>query len=381
MAEKRDYYEVLGVSKNATEDELKKAYRKMAMKYHPDKNPGDAAAEEKFKEAAEAYEVLSDPQKKARYDQFGHAGVGGAASNGGGFGNAEDIFSRFSDIFGGSGGFGDFFSNGQSNGGRRKGTDLRIRLKLTLEEIANGVEKKIRLKRQVGCQACGGNGAKNGTALKNCHTCQGSGQVRRVVDTVFGRGYAATTCPTCNGEGRIISEPCTVCKGDGRQEAEEIIPVNIPKGVGEGMQLNMSGKGNMPPRGGMPGNLLITIEEEAHPYLQREGNNLVHELYVSFTEACLGAEVEVPTVDGRARIKIEPGTQSGKIMRLKGKGLPDVNGYGKGDEIVHLNVWIPKQLTPEERKLVESLREAPNFKPKLNGNEKGFFSKVKEFFQ
>lgn len=385
MATKRDYYEVLGVAKGAPQDEIKKAYRKIAIKYHPDKNPDDPSAEDKFKEAAEAYEVLSDEQKRQRYDQFGHQGVNGGGFGGGGGMNMEDIFSQFGDIFGGGGGggFESFFGGGGQRGGRRvrKGSNLRIKLKLTLEEVAKGVEKKIKVKRYEACPVCDGNGSKNGTALNTCPTCQGQGQVKRVVNTMLGQMVSSSTCPTCNGEGKTVSQKCDACHGEGRQLREEVISINVPAGVADGMQLSMGGKGNVPERGGIPGDLLIQIEEEAHPTLRRDGNNVLFEQYVSFVDATLGASVEVPTIDGKVKIKIDPGTQSGKILRLRGKGIPDINGYGKGDQLIHINVWTPKNVNAEERQMLEKLRDSQNFAPHPGKNEKGFFEKMKEYFQ
>ena len=380
MATKRDYYEVLGVAKTASGDEIKKAYRKVAIKFHPDKNPDDPTAEDKFKEAAEAYEVLSNDDKRARYDRFGHQSGG----SGGGAQNMEDIFSQFGDIFGG-GGFEGFFG-GQGRGGQggrrvKKGSNLRIKLKLDLEEVANGVEKKIKVKRYVACQPCSGTGAKNGTDLKECATCHGQGQVKRVVNTMLGQMVSASTCPTCNGEGKIVSSKCDVCHGEGRQLHEEVIPINIPAGVAEGMQLSMNGKGNFPERGGVPGDLLIQIEEEPHEQLKRDGNNIMFEQYISFVDAALGANIEVPTVEGKVKIKVDPGTQPGKILRLRGKGIKDLNGYGRGDQLIHLSVWTPKNVSNEERELLEKLRNAQNFTPNPGKNEKGFFEKVKEYFQ
>ncbi|MEN9386448.1 MAG: hypothetical protein RLZZ185_1189, partial [Bacteroidota bacterium] len=375
MAQKRDYYEVLGVSKSASEEEIKKAYRKLAVKYHPDKNPDDKESEEKFKEAAEAYEVLSNSQKKAQYDRFGHAGMGGAA--GGGFGgqgmNMEDIFSQFGDIFGGGDDspFGSFFGGGGRGGRRqRKGTDLRIKLKLNLEEIANGVEKKIKVKRHVACKTCSGNGSKNGTDLKTCGTCQGSGQVKRVQQTMLGQMVTSSTCPTCSGEGKSVGAKCDACFGEGRVLEEEIIPIKIPAGVSNDMQLSMSGKGNVPPRGGVAGDLLIVIEEEAHEVLHRDGNNVIYDLYISFVDAALGTSVEVPTIGGKAKISIDAGTQGGKILRLKGKGIKELNGYSIGDQLVHVNIWTPKQVNKEERELLEKLRESENFAPQPGKSEK-----------
>jgi molecular chaperone DnaJ len=385
MAKKRDYYEVLGVDRGASADEIKKAYRKLAIKFHPDKNPDDPTAEDKFKEAAEAYSILSDENKRARYDQFGHAGVGGASGGGaGGFGGGfsmDDIFSQFGDIFGDSSPFGDIFGRQGGNGRRvRKGSDLRIKLKLNLEEVANGVEKKIKVKRHVTCNTCGGNGAKNGTSLTNCNGCNGTGQVRKVVSTMLGQMVSTATCPTCNGDGKIISERCDSCAGEGRLLQDDLITLNIPGGVAEGMQLSMSGKGNVPARGGVAGDLLIVIEEEEDALLKRDGNNVVFDMHLSFIDAALGTSVEIPTIDGKARITIESGTQAGKILRLKGKGIKDLNGYGKGDQLVHINVWTPQQLTADERSTLESLRHSPNFQPKPGKNEKGFFDKMKDFF-
>lgn len=380
MAKKRDYYEVLGVDRNATADEIKKAYRSLAFKYHPDKNPGNTEAEEKFKEAAEAYSVLSDEAKRQRYDQFGHAGSGagaGAGGFGGGF-TMEDIFSQFGDIFGGSA-FGDIFGGGGSPR-RRKGTDLRIKLKLNLREIANGVEKKIKVKRYVACNACSGNGSKGGNSLTNCTTCNGSGQVRKVVNTIMGQMVSTSTCPTCNGEGKQVKERCEACAGEGRLMQDDMITLNIPAGVGEGMQLSMSGKGNAPVRGGVPGDLLIVIDEEEDEFLKRDGNNVVYDLHLNFADAALGTTLEIPTIDGRARINIEAGTQGGKILRLKGKGIKDINGYTRGDQLVHVNVWTPQQLTSEERAILEKLRDSQNFSPKPGKNDKGFFERMRDFF-
>lgn len=366
---KRDYYDILGVAKGASAEEIKKAYRKLAIKYHPDKNPDDKSAEEKFKEAAEAYEVLSSPEKKQRYDQYGHAGVGGAAGGFGGGGmNMEDIFSQFGDIFGGGGSpFDSFFGGGggQSRGGRRvaKGSNLRIKVKLTLEEIANGAEKKIKVNKQITCKTCDGTGAKDKSSVSTCKTCGGSGAVRRVTNTILGQMQTTATCPTCHGSGQQITAKCNACHGEGTVRGEETITINIPAGVSEGMQLSMAGKGNAAPNGGIPGDLIILIEELPHETLKREGNNIVYDLHVSIIDAAIGASVEVPTIDGKAKIKIDPGTQSGKLLRLKGKGIPEVNSYHRGDEIIHVNIWTPKALSSEERALLEKLRESPNFKP------------------
>jgi len=379
---KKDYYEILGIGKSASEDEIKKAYRKLAIKYHPDKNPDDPSAEDKFKEAAEAYEVLSDSQKRQHYDQFGHQSVNGGGYGGGGFSDVNDIFSRFGDIFGDTP-FGDFFGGNNARGGKRmrKGDSLRIKLKLNLEEVANGIEKKIKVKRYTTCETCGGNGAKGGTSLKTCSSCQGSGQVRRTVNTMLGQMISTSTCPTCNGEGSIVSDRCDVCTGEGRQLTEETISVRIPAGVADGMQLNMAGKGNVPPRGGVAGDLLILIEEEEDDLLKRDGDNVVYDLYINFADAALGTSVEVPTIEGKVKIKIEPGTQSGKILRLKDKGVRSINGYGRGDQLIYVNVWTPQQLSREETEILERLRSAPNFHPRPSKNEKGFFDRMKEFFQ
>ena len=367
---KRDYYEVLGVSKDANEGEIKKAYRKMALKYHPDKNPDDHTAEEKFKEAAEAYEVLSNPEKRERYDRFGHQGVSGNGGFGGGGMNMDDIFSQFGDIFGG-GGFESFFGGG-SRGGRRvrKGANLRVKLKVNLKEVAHGVEKKIKVKRHVVAE---------GVSFKTCSTCQGSGQVKKVVNTMLGQMVSASTCPNCHGTGQIIDKKPDHADPRGLVLKEEVIPINIPGGVADGMQLSLSGKGNEVP-GGVAGDLLIVIEEIEDEILQRDGNNVVYDLYVSFIDASLGAQIEVPTIDGKVKIKLEPGTQSGKVLRLKGKGVKDLNGYGRGDELIHVNVWTPKQLSKEEKEMLESLRESENFIPDPGKSEKSFFDKMKEFF-
>lgn len=380
MAAKRDYYEILGVSKGATQEEIKKAYRKVAIKYHPDKNPDDPSAEDKFKEAAEAYEVLGDENKRARYDQFGHAGVGGASGGGGGgFHNMEDIFSRFGDVFGGSG-FESFFGGG-GGGGRRQGSHVRITLKLTLEEIATGVNKQLKVNRYHTCHHCNGNGAKNGTALSTCNTCGGSGQVRRTVNTMLGQMVSASTCPTCNGMGKMIKEKCDPCGGSGRLRKDDIITANIPAGVEDGMQLSMRGKGNVAEHGGSAGDLIIVIEEIQHAALRREGNHVTYDLYLSFPQAALGSVVEIPTITGKAQITIEPGTSSGKILRLKDKGLPSVNSYGKGDQIIYVNIFVPQNLSADERQTLERLRDSPNFLPKPGKQERSIFDKIRDVFR
>lgn len=379
---KRDYYEILGVDRSVSKDELKKAYRKIAIKFHPDKNPNDPTAEEKFKEAAEAYEVLSNPEKKERYDRFGHQGVNGGGFGGGGM-SMDDIFSQFSDIFGGGSPFESFFGGGGGRSGfgrTKKGSNLRIKLKLSLEEVANGVEKKIKVKRYTTCDTCSGNGARNGSSLRTCNTCNGNGQVRKVVNTMLGQMVSSSTCPTCNGDGKIVSEVCTTCNGEGRKLEEEVIPIKIPAGVAEGMQLSMSGKGNVPRRGGVPGDLLIVVEEQENELLKRDGNNVIFDLYVNFADVALGTSIEVPTIDGLVKIKLDPGTQGGKILRLRGKGIKDINGFGKGDQLIHVNVWTPQKLTKQETELLEKLRDSPNFHPQPGKNEKGFFDRMKEFF-
>ena len=385
---KRDYYEVLEVSKTASPDELKKAYRKQALRFHPDKNPGDKEAEEKFKEAAEAYEVLSDPDKRQRYDQFGHAGLRNSNGFGGFSGsmNMEDIFRHFGDIFGG--GFDDPFSAFFGGGGRKsartvnRGSNLRVRVKLTLEEIANGVEKKIKVNKYISCTSCRGTGAKSGNAYQTCSTCKGSGHVTRVTSTFIGQMQTTSTCPQCGGEGKIITDKCLDCGGNGIIKGEEVISIKIPAGVGEGMQLSMNGKGNASARGGIAGDLLIQIEELKHPELIRDGNNLLYYYYITVPEAALGSEAEIPSINGKIKIKIDPGTQSGKVIRLKGKGLPSVNAYeGRGDLLITVHVWTPKSLSKEERSLLEKLAKSPNFQPSPSEKEKGFFRKMKDIFE
>ncbi len=384
---KRDYYEILGVTKSASELEIKKAYRQMALKFHPDKNPDDKAAEEKFKEAAEAYEVLSNPDKKVRYDQYGHAGMGGAGNGGYGGGgmNMDDIFSQFGDIFGGGGNpFESFFGGGGGRGRSRtvnRGSNLRIKVKLTLEEVLNGVEKKIKVNKAISCNTCGGSGAQAGSSsFSTCGTCKGAGQVKRVTSSFLGQMQTITTCPTCNGDGQTIVNKCKACSGGGTQHSEEVISIQIPAGVAEGMQLNVQGKGNAAERGGIPGDLLVIIEEAEHPQLVRDGDHLIHDLYISFIDATLGTSIEIPTLEGKAKIKIEQGTQGGKVLRLKGKGLPSINSHFKGDLLVHINVWTPQQLSSEEKKTLEKLRESENFKPNPGKGDKSFFERMKEYF-
>lgn len=379
---KRDYYEVLGVSKNASKEEIKKAYRKQALKYHPDKNPGDKKAEEHFKEAAEAYEVLRNDDKRARYDRYGHAGVS-SAGNGFGAGGMtmEDIFASFGDIFGDAfGGFGGFTTGRR---GRRvsKGSNLRVKVKLTLNEIANGAQKKIKVSRYDTCSACGGTGAADSQSLSTCSTCRGTGHVTRVTNTILGQMQSTSVCPTCGGEGKTITKKCPVCYGEGIVQKEDIIKINIPAGVGRGMQMTVAGKGNAARRGGVNGDLLVVIDEEEHPELIREGNDLIYNLFISIPDALLGSQVEVPTIDNKVKIKIEPGTQPGKILRLRGKGLPEVNGYGRGDLLVNVNVWIPKNLSREEAKIIEKFKESSTFTPKPDKNDKGFFERMRGYFE
>ncbi|MCB0567143.1 MAG: molecular chaperone DnaJ [Phaeodactylibacter sp.] len=382
---KRDYYEVLGVGKDADVTVIKKAYRKLAIQYHPDKNPGDHTAEEKFKEAAEAYEVLSDPDKKARYDRYGHAGVGG--HSGGGFGGGmtmDDIFQQFGDIFGEGGSpFDSFFGSGRTRTRPRgqRGSNLRIKVTLTLEEIAAGVTKKIKVKKHVTCDQCNGSGAKDSNSVQTCSTCRGGGYVRQVKNTFLGQMQTTVTCPTCGGSGQQVTANCPKCKGDGRMYGEETLDIEIPAGVEEGMQLSLRGKGNAGAKGGPAGDLLINIEEKPNEFLQRDGMNLIHEMYLNFADAALGTSVEVPTIDGRVKIKVPPGTQSGKIFRLKGKGLPSVQAYGTGDQLIHVNVWTPKKVNDEERALLEKLKAMPNFHPQPGKSEKTFFEKMKDYFK
>ncbi len=372
MSTKRDYYEILGVNKNASADEIKKAYRKVAIQYHPDKNPGDKASEEKFKEAAEAYEVLRDADKRTQYDRFGHSRPGRGGFQGHEM-NMEDIFSQFGDIFGGGGGspFDNFFGGGGSRSRQRKGSNLRIKLKLTLDEIANGVEKKIKVNRLVRA---------DGVTFKNCQTCGGQGQVRKVVNTMLGQMVSTSTCPSCGGSGQLVDKRPPGIDSSGLQSKEELITIKIPAGVSEGMQLSMAGKGNEAPGGGAGGDLLILIEEQEDKILKRDGNNVIYDLYLNFVDAALGTTVEIPSIGGKVRIKIDPGTQSGKMLRLRGKGIKDINGYGAGDQLIYVNVWVPKKLSPDEKAKLVSLKDSPHFQPQPDGEEKGFFERMKEYF-
>lgn len=388
----RDYYEILEVERTATAVEIKKAYRKVALKFHPDRNPDNPEAESKFKEAAEAYEVLSDDAKRQRYDQFGHQGVKGGAG-GGSHMDMDDIFRNFSDIFGGgaAGGgggfdpFDQFFGGGRRGGGGRprgrRGSNLRIKVKLSLSDIVHGVQKSITIKKHVTCNVCDGSGAKDKNSVSTCSTCNGAGQVRRVTNTILGQMQTTTTCPTCHGEGTMVTAKCGNCKGDGKVYGEETMEVDIPAGVVEGMQLSMTGKGNAGERGGAPGDLLIVVEEIPHEELKREGLDVVYDLHISFADAALGTKLEVPTVDGKAKITIPEGTQGGKVYKLKGKGIPNVNNsYEVGDQVVYVNVWTPTKLSSEERAMLEKLRDAENFQPDPDKKESGFFQRMKDVF-
>ena len=377
---KRDFYEILGVSKTAGADEIKKAYRQKAIQFHPDKNPGNKEAEEKFKEAAEAYEILSSPEKRHKYDQFGHAGMGSNAGFGGHDMTMDDIFSTFGDIFGG-GGFGGFGGGSRSRGPRQhRGSDLRVKVSLNLNDVLNGVEKKIKVKKYVNCTHCNGTGAQGGSSYTNCSTCRGTGHVTRIQNTLLGQMQTTSTCPGCNGEGQIITSKCTHCQGEGVVRDEEVISIRIPAGVGEGMQLNVAGKGNAGRRGGINGDLFVVIQEDEHPELIRDGNNLIYNLFITFPEITLGITKEIPTVDNKVKVKIEPGTQPEKILRLRGKGLPDVNGYGKGDLLVRVHVWIPKKVNSEERKLLEKLQSSANFIEGPDQTDKNLFEKMRDIF-
>jgi len=373
MSEKRDYYDVLGVAKNATAAEIKKAYRKLALKYHPDKNEDDAAAEDKFKEAAEAYEVLSSDEKKARYDQFGHAGMSGAAGGGHGGMNMDDIFSQFGDIFGGAfGGGGQSFGGSRGRSRRVRGSNLRVKMKLTLQEVTEGVNKKIKVNKLVNAE---------GVTFKDCPTCHGSGRVTRVAQTFLGAMQTQSTCNVCQGAGRKIDHRPSDADQNGLVRQEEVIEVDIPAGVMEGMQLSVTGKGNAGPFDGVPGDLIVVVEEVQHDSLRRDGENLHYEAYVNFVDAVLGTSIEIPTVSGKAKIKVEAGTQSGKTLRLKGKGIPILQGFGTGDLFVHINVWTPKKVSKQEREILEKLKDSENFIPTPDHHDKGFFQKMKDMFQ
>ena len=382
---KRDYYEVLGVDKSASANDIKKAYRKLAIQYHPDKNPGDKEAEEKFKEAAEAYGVLSDPDKKARYDQFGFEGLGGAGGAGGFNGagmDINDIFSMFGDIFGGRGGFSGFSGfggGGSSRPAKFRGSDQRVKVKLTLQEIASGVTKKFKLKKYVTCTHCNGSGAENG-AVETCPECKGTGRVVRTQQSFFGMMQTEVACPHCNGQGKVIKNKCKHCNGEGIVMGEEIVEVNIPAGVYEGMQLSMRGKGNAGKHNGIPGDLLILVEEEKHPTLIRDENDLIYNLLLDIPTAALGGFAEIPTIDGKAKVTIDPGTQPGKVLRLRGKGLPSINGYGKGDIVVNISVYIPETLSKDEKKTIENFRDSENFRPGESIKEK-IFRRFRNFFE
>ena len=387
---KRDFYSILGVERNASVEEIKKAYRKMAMQHHPDRNAGNKEAEEKFKEAAEAYEVLSDPAKKQRYDQYGHEGIRGADSRG--FHDANDIFSTFSDIFGGGfGGGGTIFDEmfgGQTRQRKRStaapGSDLKLRLKLTLEEIASGIEKKLKVKKWKPCDTCRGTGAKAGHSLTTCSVCNGAGEIRQVSRSVFGQFVNIATCQNCEGEGKVVKEPCMTCKGDGRVQGESTIKVNIPGGVAEGNYIPLRGEGNVGRRGGAAGDIIVVIEEEAHPLFTRNGDDVILDLLVSFPEAAMGADIEVPTLTGRARLKIEPGTQSGTILRMREKGIPRLNSFTKGDQLVRVNVWVPRTLNAQERAALKQMAGFENVSPHDGdtsaNSEKSFFHRVRKAF-
>ena len=375
---KRDYYEVLGVDRNATKEELRKAYRKLAMQFHPDRNPDDKEAEENFKEAAEAYEVLSHDEKKARYDKFGHEGVKGSAYGSQGFSDINDIFSHFSDIFGGGSIFDDFFGSGQRQRGRRSsgqpGSDLRVNLKLTLEEIATGVTKKIKIKKYITCDQCNGNGAESGTSTKTCPVCNGTGEVRSVSRSVFGQFVNITTCNNCNGEGTVIDSPCKKCMGDGRVQDETTLKVEVPAGVHENSYMTIRGEGNIGKRGGQPGDIIVVFHEVEHEYFIRDNDDIIYDLLISYPEAALGSEVEVPTLTGKAKLKIDPGTQPGKLLKMRDKGIKHLNHSGIGDQIVRINIQVPKKVTPKERELLKELLDMPNIKPSGKMG-KNFFSK------
>ena len=384
MAAKRDYYEVLGVSKSATADEIKKAYRQLALKYHPDRNPDDKEAEEKFKEAAEAYSVLSDADKRARYDRYGFAGMNGGNANGGGFGGGFgdfDLNDILNSVFGNGFNFGGFggFGGGSRSGGRQRGSSIRVKVKLNLQEIAKGAKKKIKVSKFVACEHCHGSGAENG-ATETCPTCHGRGQVVKTMNSIFGTMQTQSICPTCEGTGKVVKVKCKHCGGEGIVKGEETIDIDIPAGVSDDMQLSIRGKGNAGAHNGGNGDLLVVIEEEPSKEFERDGSNLIYNLFLTIPEAILGTQAEVPTVDGKVRVKIAPGTQSGKILRLRGKGLPNVNSYGSGDMLINVNVWIPKKVSKDEEKMLEQLAKSDNFKPNPTDEEKSFFSRIRDYF-
>lgn len=377
---KRDYYDVLGVSRNASKDEIKKAYRKLAMQYHPDRNPGDKSAEDKFKEAAEAYEILSHDDKKNNYDRFGHEGVRGSGFGAEGFSSVNDIFSHFSDIFGGSSIFDEFFGGNQRGRTRRRGSgtqgsDLRVNLKLTLEEIATGITKKIKIKKQVRCNDCNGTGAQAGTSLKTCPVCNGTGEIKSVSRSVFGQFVNITTCNNCSGEGQVVDSPCKTCSGDGRVNEETTLKIDVPSGVEDGNYMTMRGEGNAGKRGGQPGDIIVVFQELPHEHFIREKDDIVYNLFVSFPQAALGAEIEVPTLTGKSMLKIEQGTQPGKLLKMRGKGIRHLNYSGSGDQIVRINVAIPQKLNSKEKELLKQLSEMPNVKSSSEDEKKNFFSK------
>ncbi|MCF6365621.1 MAG: molecular chaperone DnaJ [Bacteroidales bacterium] len=377
---KKDYYDILGVSKNADKAEIKKAYRKIALKYHPDKNPDDKEAENKFKEAAEAYEILSNDEKRAKYDRFGHSAFDGAGGFSGGGMSMDDIFSHFGDIFGNFG-FGGFGGGGSSRRGRRvnKGANLRVKVKLELKDILNGTTKKIKVKKYVACSHCSGTGATD-SSFDNCNTCNGSGQVIKIQNTMLGQMQTARPCPTCNGEGKIIKNKCKYCYGEGIVKGEEVVQINVPAGVSEGMQMKIGEKGSAARRGGINGDLIVIFEEQEHPELIRDEEDLLYNLHISFPEAAIGTSVEIPTIDSKVKIKIAAGTQAGKVLRLRGKGLPSYGSYGKGDILVKVNVWVPKNLDKDEKRILEKLQNSPNFKPNPEKEERNFFDRVRDMF-